>query len=194
MTSSDCPAETQDPLTLLSHKLIRTACRDDFDPFMVGTKPDNDGPIVRACFYYAVVVTPKHTVLFDNEGRGGMCDFTPDEMLAAWETPALLESQGITLDQLHLPGHALGDQAVPKPVQIDNDLPSFDPDEPHRKVLVGEAYLDPQFEGRVPLTQLLKRDVELLCFMVEQGCSLTSDAEPEPEAVQASAVRRPKMG
>ncbi len=187
------PSPPSDGLTLLSHKLIRTACQDDFDPFMIGTPPDQDGPIVRACFYFAVVVTPKHTVVFDNQGRGGMCDLSPEEMVAVWDTAPLLASQGMSMETLHVPLPELPDVPVPSPLEIANDLPSFDPDAPPAKARLDDFPVAPQFAGRVHLTDLLKRDVELLCFLVEQGWGARPDQEQEPEP-PASVSRRPKMG
>ena len=187
------PRPPSDSLTLLSHKLIRTACRDDFDPFMVGTPPEQEGPAVRACFYYAVAVTPMHTVLFDNQGRGGMCDLVPEEMVAVWNTPALLASQGMSMEALHVPLPALPDAPIPSPLEITNDLPSFDPDAPPVKAPLEELAVDPQFAGRVRLTELLKSDVELLCFLIEQGWGDQPEQEQDREP-PVSVARRPKMG
>jgi hypothetical protein len=92
-----------DPMTDLSHVLIRSYNGDQFDPFMVHGHPyvaERPDRIVRACFYYGVVMTPKLTAIYDNCDRGGMCDMTPDEIAVIWRTPALLEKLGTTFEAL----------------------------------------------------------------------------------------------
>lgn len=178
-----------DPLTALSHKLIRAACGDDFDPFMIGSAPDEGGPVVRACFYYGVVVTPRTTVVFDNGGRGGMCDFVPEEMVAAWDTPSLLASQGMRLDALH--EGAAPDPAipVPSPRQIDCDLPPLD-GTPSKQSFDGPVW-SPRYEGRVRVSDLLRSDPEMLSFLIRRA-DPGPDQPMEPET--AAAPRRPRMG
>lgn len=176
-------------LTELSHKLIRQACKDDFDPFMIGNHSEPGQPLVRACFYYAVVMTDQHTVLFDNEGRGGMCSLATEEMVAVWDTPALLASQGLTLEQMRagvpLPLTAL---EVPRPRQIQDDLPPLD-DIPSKGV-PSSVSLDPRFDGSVALSELLKRDRELLCFLVQRLPKVTE----EDDLPAAPPKRRPGLG
>lgn len=151
-----------DPMTALSHKIIRASCGDDFDPFMLGNAQEEGPAIVRACFYYAVVMTEKTTVMFDNYGRGGMCDLVPEEMVACWDTPALLESQGVSFQALREGRAELSDAPLPRPNEILNDLP-------------GEAYkacesvddppYSPRYEKRVSLMKVLTQDRELLKLM-----------------------------
>jgi hypothetical protein len=93
MTSS------MDPATELAHKLIRRDAMDAFDPFMVHGHPDRNETstrIVRACFYYAMVVTPVATVLYDNDGKGGMCEMVDEEIRAIWRTKDLLDTLSTT--------------------------------------------------------------------------------------------------
>lgn len=86
----------------LGHLLIRAYNGDTFDPFFIPCHPHwtQEGHIVRACFYYAIIVTDKLTFLFDNDGRGGMCDLVPEELGAIWRTRDLLETFGVTLEAL----------------------------------------------------------------------------------------------
>lgn len=174
-----------DPLTALSHRLIRQARRDDLDPFMVGSGP-GQSPAVRACFYYAVVVTPQTTVLFDNDGRGGMCDRTPHEMVAAWRTAEILASQGNSWEDLQAGRLTLSDAPLPVPMEIVNDL---DPVLPwNRKAPVEDpAWSSPGFAGRVSLRELLTHDPELLLAMAHQ---LAPSVEDDLAHRDAAALRR----
>lgn len=178
-----------DVLTQVSHKLIRTACRDDFDPFMLGTEPDHTGPIVRACFYYAVVVTPKHTVVFDNQGQGGMCKMVPDEVAAVWDTQELLASQGVSIEDLSRTNLDVGDHPVPAPLEIHNDFPDLAEEVP-LKGSIEDLPVSPQFAGRIGLMDLLKKDLDLVHFMF--GPSPSPETSPSQES--ATSPRRPRMG
>ena len=169
-----------DPMTALSHKIIRTSCGDDFDPFMLGNGSDPEPVIVRSCFYYAVVMTEKTTVMFDNFGRGGMCDMVPEEMVACWDTPALLESQGVSFSDLQTGTAQLREATLPKPFEIHNDLPSEDGYK--TTTTVDDPPFSPRYEKRVSLTQLLVKDRELLKLLCETP---GEDAEPEPTPKRA---------
>lgn len=160
------PPTPIDAMTALSHKIIRASCGDDFDPFMLGNAPEEGAVIVRACFYYAVVMTEKTTVMFDNYGRGGMCDLVPDEMVACWDTPALLESQGVDFQALRAGTARLGDAPVPRPFEIVNDLPG----NPEHKSC--ESVDDPpysaRYEKRVSLRGVLADDAELFNLLAPE--------------------------
>ncbi|WP_414476432.1 hypothetical protein [Microvirga sp. M2] len=39
-------------------------------------------------------------MIYDNCGRGGMCDMTADEIAVIWKTPALLEQLGTSFEAL----------------------------------------------------------------------------------------------
>jgi hypothetical protein len=82
--------------------------------------PQSDRRIVRACFYYAVVVNPKVTLLFDNYGRGGMCDLVPDEIQAIWRTPELLAALGVDFESVRDGSAVLGEAPVP-PLALNSD-------------------------------------------------------------------------
>ncbi len=93
-----------DALAAYANALIRAHNGDDLDPFIVQGHPRwGAGPkaIVASCFYYAIVSTPKVTILFDNDGRGGMCDLSVEEVQAAWATRDLLDAIGTSFDDLH---------------------------------------------------------------------------------------------
>lgn len=105
-------------MDLLGHLLIRAHNGDDLDPFFVEGHPalaPSDGRIVRSCFYYSVVVTPRVTALYDNDGRGGMCTLHPSEIAAVWRTPRLLEALGASFESLSNGTAELEGKAVPEP-------------------------------------------------------------------------------
>ena len=112
----DCP---QDCGTELAHILIRAEACDGFDPFMLHGHPNVpqiEHRVVRVCFYYAMVVTPKLTALYDNDGRGGMCDMTADEVRAIWRTDELLAALGTDFEALSSGTATFTDGAVPKAI------------------------------------------------------------------------------
>ena len=174
-----------DAMTQLAHKLIRAANSDDFDPFMLGSAPGETGPVVRACFYYAVVMTPRTTVMFDNHGRGGMCDLIPEEMVAAWNTPDLLASQGVGLEALRNGTAVINDQAVPRPADLVMDL-DFEQEGAEKKL--GDFPLEDRFSERKSLKEVLRSDPELLLFLIGQNPTLEPEADSE---VVVSPPRRP---
>jgi hypothetical protein len=120
---SDAPASQpqdlpSDPMTDVGHLLIRAYNGDQFDPFMVIGHPsrtEQPDVIIRSCFYYSILMTPKITMLYDNCGRGGMCDMTVDEISVIWKTPALLESLGITFEALQSGKAVITATEAPKP-------------------------------------------------------------------------------
>ena len=176
---NDTASPPVDPMTELSHRLIRAAVSDDFDPFMLGTAPTDSGPVVRACFYYAVVMTPRTTVLFDNYGRGGMCDMVPDEMVAAWNTPELLASQAVTLESLRDGTAQLAATRVPLPADLMMDLDWASDDEaPALKAL--SLPTDARFAHQKSIKELLKADPELLLFLVNMNPALEPQADEPP--------------
>lgn len=190
MTESTPPDYGLEPLTRLSHALIRKGTRDDLDPFML---PGNlvygqNNVAVRACFYYAVAVTPQHIVLFDNWGEGGMCKLAPHEMRAVWSTPEVLEGLGTTLEELNL-GTAVLPQAIalPAPHEVVDDITDNPKDPPS---VEGPSSFE-GYAGRASLRALLKSDMGLFGMWIEQA--------PEPVvtrmAERLEAKRRsPKMG
>ncbi len=159
------PVYGLDSLTQLSHALIRSGARDTLDPFMIPVIPScsHDDLTVRGCFYYAVAITPQHTVLFDNWGEGGMCKLALHEMRAVWDTSTLLAAVGLSLDELKA-GHAvLPSIALPAPDEIIND---FDPSSKTVEHLVDPPYCD-WYGKRVSLRGLLKSDKALQNLMLE---------------------------
>jgi hypothetical protein len=107
-----------DPMSDVGHLLIRAYNGDQFDPFFVQGHPsmgEQSDRIVRACFYYAIVMTPKITMLYDNCGRGGMCDMTIDEVSVIRKTPALLEKLGTTFEALQAGTAVITATEAPKP-------------------------------------------------------------------------------
>ena len=174
-------ASLPDPLTALCHRLIRKVCHDDMDPFMVGNQGDvpTTQTLVRACFYYAVAMTPRTTVLFDNQGRGGMCDMVGEEIVAAWDTPALLASQGLSFESAMTGRDVLKGslETVPEPWEVFDDLEpqalqKFDP----------TAFPVRQgFVGHMPLSCLLKADARLLLMMAEAHAPDTIPAPSHSE-------------
>jgi hypothetical protein len=96
-------AASADPMDRLGHLLIRAYNGDDLDPFFVHGHPamvQTEDRIVRSCFYYSVVMTPKVTALFDNEGRGDMCTLELHELSGLWKTPDLLAALGVGFEEL----------------------------------------------------------------------------------------------
>jgi len=91
-----------DAMTDVCHLLIRSYCKDTFDPFMVPGHPFGDEieAIGRNCFYYSVFMARGLTMLLDNMGRGGMCNIEEDPVSAIWHTPTLLKELGVTFEEL----------------------------------------------------------------------------------------------
>jgi len=111
-------AAVTDPMDRLGHMLIRAYNGDGLDPFFVSghpSVPPRDGLIVRACFYYAVLMTPKLTVLYDNFGAGGMCTLGAEEVSAVWRTPELLGALGVGFEALKAGTANLAAESVPAP-------------------------------------------------------------------------------
>lgn len=107
-----------DPMTDVGHLLIRAYNGDQFDPFFVVGHPSRTkepNVIIRSCFYYSILMTPKITMIYDNSGRGGMCDMTVDEISVIWKTPALLESLGTTFEALQDGTAVITAKEAPKP-------------------------------------------------------------------------------
>lgn len=121
--TADCPP--YDAVTELAHRLIRDRTHDNSDPFMIHGHPNlshEPDRLVRACFYYAVVIGPRLTVLHDNDGRGGMCDMTLNEISAVWRTPDLLSSLGTDFEALRRGGARLEEGTLPAPILTWQDL------------------------------------------------------------------------
>ena len=118
-----------DPMDRLGHLLIRAYNRDDLDPFFVRGHPNMEqrtDRIVRSCFYYSVVMTPKLTIVFDNDGAGGMCTLEPHELSAIWRTPDLLAELGVGFDELRDGSAVFEDRPLPPPLYRPNV--DWDPD------------------------------------------------------------------
>lgn len=183
-----------DVLTLLSHRLIRRACNDGFDPFMIpgGPEMERDGVRARACFYYAVLLTPQTTVLLDNQGRGGMCALLPEEIVAAWSTPDLLASQGLSLEDLDRPAPPPGSMVadVPLPREVVPDLE--DGDTPAKAGL--DDFRSPGHPEPVRVAELLKSDVRLLLTILEAHAPAPEPVSPQPEGAPAPVSRSPRPG
>lgn len=115
-----------DPMDRLGHMLIRAYNRDDLDPFFVRGHPnmaERPDRIVRSCFYYSVVMTPRLTAIFDNDGAGGMCTLEPHELSAIWRTPDLLAELGVSFDALRDGSAVLHDRPLsPPPFRPNMDL------------------------------------------------------------------------
>lgn len=108
-----------DPMDRLGHLLIRAYNRDDLDPFFVPGHPNMEqrhDRIVRSCFYYSVVMTPKLTAVFDNDGAGGMCTLEPHELSAIWRTPDLLAELGVAFEDLRDGSAVFEDRSLPPPL------------------------------------------------------------------------------
>lgn len=107
-----------DPMDRLGHLLIRAYNGDDLDPYFVKGHPNLESTatrVIRSCFYYSVVMTPKVTALFDNDGRGGMCTLDPHELSGLWKTPDLLAALGVGFEELRDGTAALEDRPLPPP-------------------------------------------------------------------------------
>jgi len=108
----------QDPVTDLAHRLIEREANDASRPFMVSGHPflkQRHDRLVRSCFYYTVMITPRVTALYDNWDKGGMCDLTPHELRAIWKTPRLLLELGVTFEDLQAGTALPGDSSVSPP-------------------------------------------------------------------------------
>lgn len=106
-----------DLMSKLGHRLIREVCGDGFDPFFIvghPFKPETDTLLVRACFYYALIVSPKATLLFSNFDRGGMCDLAPEEIVGIWRTSDILNAYGVSFEELRSGTGALADVPMPE--------------------------------------------------------------------------------
>ena len=174
-----------DAFTGLSHKLIRAACRDEFDPFML--QGEEDGVKIRACFYYAILMTPRTTLLLDNHGRGGMCDMLPEEVVAVWDTPKLLSSQGVDWETMSKPEELLSLNSVPAPAEVYDDL-----SEDEKFGFEGWKALkeEEQVKG-VKLTDVLRADPQMLLFFHQSLCAKTADPEIANASPPAQETRRP---
>lgn len=109
---------TPDAMDRLGHLLIRAYNGDDLDPFFVKGHPSLESTetrVIRSCFYYSVVMTPKVTALFDNDGRGGMCTLEPHELSGLWKTPELLSALGVAFEELRDGTAAFEDRPLPPP-------------------------------------------------------------------------------
>ncbi len=118
-----------DPMDRVGHLLIRAYNRDELDPFFVRGHPNmeaHDERLVRSCFYYSVVMTPKVTAVFDNDGAGGMCTLEPHELSALWKTPDILGVLGVTFEDLRDGTADFEDRALPPPLHRPNV--DWDPD------------------------------------------------------------------
>ena len=101
MTGENTDGMWLDPLGALGHKLIHAYNGDGSGPFFVVGHPEmpqTEKRLVRACFYYAIVMTPKLTAVYDNDDRGGMCSMTTDEISAIWRTEDLLAPLGLRFE------------------------------------------------------------------------------------------------
>ncbi len=113
---TDAPAA--DPMDRLGHLLIRAHNGDTLDPFFIEGHPNiayKEGRLVRSCFYYSVVMNERLAVLYDNDGAGGMCDLEPYEIVAVWRTPRLMESLGVTFEDLRAGKADIGPGPAPEP-------------------------------------------------------------------------------
>jgi hypothetical protein len=107
----------------VGHLLIRAYNGDDLDPFFIAGHPamaERPDRLVRACFYYAVVMTPKVTLVFDNDGAGGMCTMDPLEISAVWRTPDILDALGVTFEALGDGSADFADRPIPAPLARPN--------------------------------------------------------------------------
>lgn len=157
-----------DPFSRLSHALIRRGAKDDLDPFFLpGVLNESGQPVaIRACFYYAIAMTPKNVVLFDNWGEGGMCKLAPNEMRAVWSTEEVLAAVGLTEEELRSGSSPLPETfELPAPHEILDDL------NPSTKVK--ESLEDPPsfdgYVGRVSLRKLLTTDMGLFSMWLDQA-------------------------
>ncbi|MBD2745877.1 hypothetical protein IC232_04110 [Microvirga sp. BT688] len=118
VATAETPNLPVDPMTDVGHLLIRAYNGDQFDPFFVSGHPSRTlepDVIIRSCFYYSILMTPKITMIYDNCGRGGMCDMTPDEISVIWKTPALLDQLGTTFEALQAGTAVITATEAPKP-------------------------------------------------------------------------------
>lgn len=121
-----------DLMSKLGHRLIREVCGDAFDPFFVighPFKPQTEKQLVRACFYYALIIGPKVTVLFSNFDRGGMCDLVPEEIVGIWRTTDISAAYGVSFDDLRLERGELRDAPMPENLWKLDDEKVLDPAE-----------------------------------------------------------------
>lgn len=157
-----------DPLSRLSHALIRRGAKDDLDPYFLSAELAQSGqPVsVRACFYYAIAMTPKNVVLFDNWGEGGMCKLAPHEMRAVWSTEEVLAAVGLTEEELRTGSAPLpATFDLPAPYEIMDDI---NPSEKMKESL-DDAPSFEGYAGRVSMRKLLATDMGLFGIWLEQA-------------------------
>lgn len=147
------PTNPPDILTQLSHKMIQQAIGDNFDPFMLQWEQQHPGVQGRSCFYYAVMTTPHHAVLFDNLGKGGMCDLSFEEICAVWPIEQLLESQGIEESDFNAKSD-LPDNPIPKGIEVHYDLDDRD----FKGIDINTLVEPDKFVSFISLSELLKKD------------------------------------
>lgn len=121
--TADVPHYEPGAMDRLGHLLIRAYNGDELDPFFISGHPamaERPDRLVRACFYYAVVMTPKVTVVYDNDGAGGMCTMDPLEISAVWRTPDVLDALGVTFEALVDGSADFEDRPLPAPLARPN--------------------------------------------------------------------------
>ncbi|MDE4914581.1 hypothetical protein [Methylobacterium sp. 092160098-2] len=121
--TADVPQYEAGPMDRVGHLLIRAYNGDDLDPFFIAGHPamaERPDRLVRACFYYAVVMMPKVTLVFDNDGAGGMCTMDPLEISAVWRTPDILDALGVTFESLGDGSARFEDRPLPPPLARPN--------------------------------------------------------------------------
>lgn len=104
----------------LVHALIRRSAKDGWDPFMIAGHPNlseeaQRGWIVRSCFYYTAMISPKAILLLDNAGAGGMCRMDVEEIRFIWKTPDVLAALGIDWETLANGDFESREDMVPDP-------------------------------------------------------------------------------
>jgi hypothetical protein len=117
--AADVPRYEPSPLDRVGYLLIRAYNNDTLDPFFIRGHPamsERPERLVLACFYYAVVMTPKVTAVFDNDGAGGMCTMDVREISALWRTPDVLEALGVTFEDLRTGTAVFEDRPLPEPL------------------------------------------------------------------------------
>ncbi|MGU3661172.1 hypothetical protein [Methylobacterium fujisawaense] len=120
---ADVPRYEPGAMDRVGHLLIRAYNGDELDPFFIAGHPamaERPDRLVRACFYYAVVMTPKVTLVFDNDGAGGMCTMDPLEISAVWRTPDILDALGVTFEALGDGSADFEDRPLPAPLARPN--------------------------------------------------------------------------
>lgn len=101
--------------TQISHQILRLHLKDNFDPFFVFEEEED--AFSCHCFYYSVIFSTDIILLYDNGGRGGMCDLsTFEELSAMWKAENIYKHFNTSYSELQNSSKIKEINEIPKPL------------------------------------------------------------------------------